>query len=241
MNDLVSDHKTHPLIPGSLLAAVAGDPSVRQLQPLSHSDLLKYNKRTTVEVVGELQNASLMSEEQASRILAVDSQFVRSFRDLTLNIREVSDVTGCDPHSVQKLARALFSARLMSEYLEILTSPQLSYEKTSQGTVDLLAALFDAFRHVTGGAWSVFFPQFSFGLTTDASAEFWVSCLYSARPEEMMNGFIGVFRLPYKDRLQALNRDYRPQTGLRLKDAITEYLDGSREKTQKLHEAVEPH
>lgn len=241
MNDLVKDHKTHPLIAGSLLAAIAGDPSARQLQPLSHSDLLKYNKRTTVEVVGELQNAGLMTEEQASRILAIDSQFVRSFRDLTLNIREVSDVTGCDPHSVQKLARAMFSARLMSEYLEILISPQLSYEKTSHGTVDLLAALFDAFRQVTGGAWSIFFPQFDFGLTTDASAEFWVSCLYSARPDEMMNGFIGVFRLPYKDRLQALNRDYRPQTGLRLKDAITEYLDNSRAKTQKLHEAVEPH
>jgi stage V sporulation protein K len=238
MNDLVADFKTHPLLSGGLLAAIAGDPKTRQRNPLTRSELLKYNKLTTIEIVGELQNAGLITEEQASRILNIDSQFVRYYRDLTFNIREVSDVTGCDPHSVQQLARALFSARLMSEYLEILTSPNLSYEKTSQGTVDLLAALLDAFRQLVGGGWSVFFPQSDFGLATDASAQFWVSCLYSARPDEMMNGFIGIFRLPHKDRLQALNRDYRPATGLRLKDATMEYLDHSREKTQKLHDAV---
>lgn len=239
MNDLVADFKTHPLFPGALLGAVAGDPQTRQTQPFTRSDLLKFNKLTTVEIVGELQNTGLMIEEQASRVLAVDAQFVRYFRDLALNLHEVSEVTGCDAHSVQQLARALFSARLMAEHLEILTSPNLSYEKTSQGTVDLLAALFDAFRNLVGGAWSVFFPQSDFGLVTDATAQFWVSCLYHARPDEMMHGFIGIFRLPHKDRLQALNRDYRPATGLRLKDAITEYMDNAREKTQKLHDAAE--
>lgn len=239
MNELVGDFKTHPLIPGGLLAAIAGDPQIRKSKPLSHSELVKYNKLTVVQIVGEVQNAGLMTTEQAERILTVDGQYVRYYRDLTLNVREVSAVTGCDPESVQHLARASFSARLMSEYLEILTSPHVSYEKTAHGTVDLLAALFDAFRHIVGGAWSVFFPQSDFGLVTDASAQFWVSCLYNARPEEMVGGFVGVFRLPHKDRLQALNRDYRPETGLRLKDAITEYLDRAREKTQKLHEAVE--
>src|SRR5262245_11302351 len=165
MNDLLSDFKTHPLIPGALLASVAGDPARRRLQPFSSEQLLKFNKRTTVEVVGDLQNSNLITAEQGSRILAVDGQFVRYYRDLSLNIPEVADVTGCDPQSVQQLARALFSARLMSEYLEILTSPQISYERTSQGTVDLLAALFDAFRQLVGGAWSVFFPRSEFGLT----------------------------------------------------------------------------
>ena len=241
MKDLVADLKMHPLISGCLLAAIAGDPRTRQTQPLTHGDLLKFNKLTTLEIVGEMQSTGLMNEEQAERVLAIDAQFVRCFRDLSLNIREVSDVAGCDPHSVQKLARALFSARLMSEYLEILTPPQLSYQKTSEGTVDLLGALLDGFRHLVGGAWSVFFPQTDFHLATDAAANFWVACLYNSRPDEMMNGFISVYRLPFKEKLNALNQDYRPPTGLRLKDSITEYLDASREKAQKLHEAVAAH
>ena len=241
MNDLLSDFKTHPLVPGGLLAAVAGDPAARRLHPLTHEQLLKFNKRTTVEVIGELQNLNLLTSEQASRILAVDGQFVRYYRDLTLNVPEVAEVTGCDTQSVNQLARALFSARLMSEYLEILISPQLSYEKTSQGTVDLLAALFDAFRQLVGGAWSVFFPRSEFGLGADASAQFWVSCLYTSRPDEMMAGFIGLFRRAHKARFQVLNRDFRPDTSLRLKDAISEYLDKSVEKAQKLHEAVADH
>src|SRR5258705_453133 len=54
----------------------------------------------------------------------------------------------------------------------------------------------------------------------------------------MMNGFIGLFRRQHKDRFRALNRDYVPDTTLRLKDAIREYLDKSVEKIEKLHEAV---
>jgi len=55
----------------------------------------------------------------------------------------------------------------------------------------------------------------------------------------MMHGFISIFRRPHMDRLRALNRDYKPEGGLRLKDAITDYLDKARERTGKLHEAVE--
>lgn len=241
MNELLSDFKTHPLVPGGLLAAIAGDAAARRLQPLTQAQLLKFNKRSTVEVVGELQNLNIITAEQASRIISVDSQFVRYYRDLTLNIPEVADVTGCDTQSVHQLARALFSARLMSEYLEILISPQLSYEKTSQGTVDLLAALADAFRQLVGGAWSVFFPRSEFGLGADASAQFWVSCLYAARPDEMMAGFTGLFRRAHKARFQVLNQEFKPDTTLRLKDAISEYLDRSVEKAQKLHDAVAAH
>src|SRR5687767_2697464 len=232
MNELLSDFKTHPLIPGSLLAAIAGDPVARKSRPLSREQLVKFNKLTTIEVVGELQNTNLITVEQATRLLAVDGQFVRYYRDLTLNIPEVAETTDCDVQSVHQLARALFSARLMSEYLEILTSPQISYEKTGHGTVDLLAALFDSFRHLVGGAWSIFFPRSEFGLVADASAQFWVSCLYSSRPDEMMNGFIGFFRRQHQERFSALNRDYRADTTLRIKDVITEYLDKALEKSQ---------
>src|SRR5688572_3093895 len=200
MYELVTDFKTHPLVPGSLLASIAGDPQMRRLQPFDHPQLFKFNKLISLEVAGELQNTGRITAEQSAKLLAVDGQFVRYYRDLTLNLPEVAEVTGCDAQSVQQLARALFSARLMSEYLEILTPPHLSYERTSKGTTDLLAALFDAFRHIVGGAWSVFFPQGEFGLVADASAQFWVSCLYGTRPDEMMHGFISIFRRPHMDR-----------------------------------------
>lgn len=241
MNELLCDFKTHPLIPGCLFAVIAGEPAARRLQPFTDEQLVKFNKLNTVELVGELQDRNLIKAEQGTRLVNVDAQFARYYRDLTLNIPEVAAVTGCDAQSVHQLARALFSARLLSEYLEILTSPQLSYERTSHGTVDLLAALFDAFRQLVGGAWSVFFPREEFSLVADASAQFWVACLYSGRPEEMMNGFIGYFRRQHQQRFLSLNRDYRPDTTLRIKDVITEYLDKSHEKCQKLHEAVEAH
>ena len=241
MNELVTDFKTHPLLPGSVLAAIAGDPASRRLHPFDAAALAACNKRTTVELVGDLQNTGLMTAEQAGKILDVDAKFLRAFRELTLLVPEVADTTGCDVQAVHQLARALFSARLMSEYLEILTSPHLSYEKTGDGTVDLLAALFDAFRHITGGAWSVFFPRDEFGLVADAAAQFWVACLHSSRPEEMLGGFVGLFRRSHKERLRSLNRDYKPPPGLRLKDPLSEYLDTSKEKLTKLHEAVEGH
>jgi stage V sporulation protein K len=241
MNELVRDFRTHPLVPGSVLAAISGDFHKRRLAGFDHPALIKFNKQTTIENVGALQEAELMTAEQASKILSVDAEFVRWFRDLSLNIPEVADATGCDETSAQRLARALFGARLVSEYLEILTPPPVSYEKTSHGTVDLLGALFDAFRHIVGGAWSVFFPRPDHNLIADASAQFWVACLYNSRPDEMTHGFVGLFRRPHKDRLRALNGDYKPVKGLRLQDGLTEYLDASDEKLIKLHEAVEAH
>ena len=240
MIPLVQDFSTHLLIPGSVLASIIGDPQTRQLQPLDYAALVAFNKQSAVEIVGQFQNTGLLEEVAANKLLAVDARFVRCYRDLLLNIPEVAEVTGCAPDRVQQLARALFSARLMAEYLEILTPPQLSYEKTPQGTVDLLAALAESFRHIVGGAWSAFFPREDFGLAADAAATFWVSCLYAARPEEMMSGFIGYFRRDHAARLQSLNRDHRPDKTLRLKDVITEYLDESQEKINRLHAAVEP-
>ncbi len=55
----------------------------------------------------------------------------------------------------------------------------------------------------------------------------------------MVAGFAGLFHRQHKARFQALNRGYAKTTGLHLRDAITEYLDNSREKLAKLHDAVE--
>ncbi|MBI3415988.1 MAG: AAA family ATPase, partial [Verrucomicrobia bacterium] len=53
-------------------------------------------------------------------------------------------------------------------------------------------------------------------------------------------GFYGVYSLEHRDRLQALNRSYKKETGLRLHDAITDYLDNAKDKIEKLHDAVAP-
>src|SRR2546430_6994087 len=238
MNNLVSDFATHPLMPGGLLASIMGDPQSRRTQSLDNAALVSFNKLPTFDIVSHFQNLGLISNEQVSELIAADNQYVTSFQELGRRITEVAQATGCDKNSVERLARALFSAKLMSEYLEILTPPQLSYEKTARGTVDLLESLFDAFRQIVGGAWSVFFPRSEFSLITDASAQFWMACLYSSRADEIINGFVGLFLSPHRERLQALNRGYVRQSGLHLRDAITEYLDNSKEKVIKLHEAV---
>jgi hypothetical protein len=238
MNNLVSDFSTHPLVPGGLFASIIGEPQSRRTEPLDNAALLSFNKLSTPEIISHFQNLGVLANDQASEILAADNRYVAAFKELCRRIPEVAQVTDCDGKSVEQLARCLFSAKLMAEYLEILTPPQLSYERTARGTVDLLESLFDSFRKIVGGAWSVFFPRSEFSLVTDASAQFWMACLYSSRTDEMVNGFVGLFLRPHRDRLQGLNRGYVTQSGLHLRDAITEYLDNSKEKIVKLHEAV---
>src|SRR5438876_10975756 len=238
MNELVSDFSTHPLVPGALFASIIGDPQSRRTEPLEHAALISFNKLPMLDIVSHFQNRGVLANEQASEILAADKQYVTAFKELCRRIPEVAQVTDCDRKSVEQLARALFSAKLMSEYLEVLTPPQLSYERTARGTVDLLESLFDSFREIVGGAWSVFFPRAEFSLATDASAQFWMACLYSNRCEEMVNGFVGLFMMPHRERLQALNRGYVRQSGLHLRDASTEYLDNLKEKITRLHDAV---
>jgi len=239
MKKQIRDNATHPLVPGSLLACIMGDPHSRRIQPLDPAALAGFDKTPTLDIVSHFQQLELLNDEQAAKIIDADNRFVAAFKDLARRIPEVAQVTGCDRASVEQLARALFSAKLMAEYLEIVTPPQLSYERTPGGTVDLLAELFDSFRKIVGGAWSVFFPRNEFSLATDASAQFWMACLYSDRTEEMVNGFVGLFQLQHRDRLQVLNRAYVKQSGLHLRDAITEYLDNSKEKILKLHDAVD--
>jgi SpoVK/Ycf46/Vps4 family AAA+-type ATPase len=241
MNILVKDFTTHALVPGSVLAAIVGDPQARKLRPLDYSAFLTFNKQNTLEIVSYFQSAALMDQEQAGKILAIDAEFVKWHNELGRHLPEVAEVTGCDLDATRQLARALFGSRLLAEYLEILTPPQLSYEKTPEGTVDLLEKLFDSFRQIVGSVWSIFFPRSDFNLLADASAQFWMACLYSSKPEEIAHGFIGLYRYPQADRLRQLNRGYASEKGLRLKDAITDYLDSAKEKVSKLHEAVAPH
>jgi hypothetical protein len=240
MNALVKDFSTHPLVPGSLLAAVIGDPQMRKLQPLDYAALIGFNKQNTLEIVGHFQNYGFLDAAQAGKILSADQHFANTFRQLSRALDEVAEVTGCDPKSLQRLIRALFSIRLMAEYLEVLTPPELSYEKTPDGTVDLLESLFNSFRKIVGGAWSVFFPRSDLTLVTDATAQFWVSCLYNSKPEEMAQGCIAYFRREHRDRLQALNSNSAVERRLRIKDAIADYVENAKEKVRKLHEAVEP-
>jgi SpoVK/Ycf46/Vps4 family AAA+-type ATPase len=239
MNPLVHDYAVHPLLPGSVLAVLVGDPQTRRLQPLDYAALLRFTQQTTAEITTHFQNGALIDEAQAAKVVDVDAQFVKGFLDLRARIPEIARVTGCLPSSVERLARSLFGARLLAEHLEILTPPQLSYEKTPQGTRDLLADLFDAFRNLVTGAWSVFFPPEEFNLIADASAQFWLACLLGGKPAEMVDKFAGYYRDQHRDRLQSLNRDHRPDKTLRLKDVITEYVDGAAERFGRLHETTE--
>lgn len=239
MTHLVTDFSTHPLVPGCLLAASCAATPNPRLPVLDASALAAFNQQATADIVAWFQEADSLTPAQAGKILAVDADYLRVFNELCAQIPAVADVTGCSTDSIQRIARALFGAKLMSEYLEIVTPPQSSYEKTAEGTVDLLEELFDAFRRIVGGTWSVFFPRNEFSLVTDAAAQFWMACLYCHRPEEMMLSFVGLYRKEHRERLRALNQNYRADRTIHLRDAVTEYLDNAREKIAKLHEAVD--
>ncbi len=239
MKNLVQDFSTHPFLSGGVLASIIGDAQIRKLQPLDIDSILTFNKRSTTEIVRHFQNGAMLDEAQAAKILNSDAQFVQAFKLLSVNLPEVAEVAGCDLDAATRLARALFSARLMSDYLEILTSPELSYEKTATGTTDLLEALFDSFRQIVGGAWSEFFPRNNFDLLADASAQFWMACLYSNRPSDMANEFVGIYRRPFRDRLLALNQNHKADRRLQIKDAVTDYIDNAKEKFSKLHDVVD--
>jgi SpoVK/Ycf46/Vps4 family AAA+-type ATPase len=235
---LVIDRSAHPLVPGAVLAAICGDPQARALLQLDDAQLLHFNKLPSCDVIAHFQELHILSAEQAGKLLEADHQFTHTFQALRRRIPEIAEVSGCDAASIERLARALLGARLLIEHLEILTPPHLSYERTADGTVDLIAKMFDSFRNIVGGAWSVFFPRNEFGLAADAAAQFWMSLLYTNRSEDMINGFVGLFHGQHKERLQSLNRGHVKAGGIHLRDAITEYLDQAQEKIGRLHDAV---
>ena len=147
MKQLAQDFTTHPLLPGGVLASVVGDPAARKLHPIGREDLVAYNKQNTVEIVSAFEDLGMLTAEQAAQVVAIDTNFVKAFQRLSKHFKEISEVTGCDQNSIHRLARALFGVRLLAEQLEILTPAQISYEKTPDGTIDLLEHLGDAVRN----------------------------------------------------------------------------------------------
>src|SRR5205814_8814963 len=101
MNNLVSDFATHPLMPGSLLASIMGDPQSRRTQSLDNAALVSFNKLPTLDIVSHCQNLCLISNEQACELIAADKQYGTSCKELCRRIPEVAHVTGCHKKSVE--------------------------------------------------------------------------------------------------------------------------------------------
>jgi SpoVK/Ycf46/Vps4 family AAA+-type ATPase len=242
MKELVKDFAVNPLLPGAVLACIVGDAKQREAHgAYNASSLAAFNRTATADLAAHFVAHGMLRKDQADKIISTDAEYQAAWRDLQRRVPEVAQVTGCVKDSVTQLARALISARVFSEHLEVLTPPHLSYEKSSKGTVDLLEKLSEAFRNLVGGAWSVFFPRIEFGLTSDASAQFWMACVYCNRAEELPGGFVGLYRGSHRDRLLTLNRDFPQQEkGVHLRDVIDDYIQNAREKISRLHDAVEP-
>src|SRR6266511_933540 len=113
MRSLVSDSTTHPLLPGSVLASIMGDPPLRELQPWDYATLAYFNKKSTLDIIAHFAALGMISDEQAAKLIGTDTQFVTAFQDLQKRIPEAAQVTSCDRESVERLARTLFSAKLL--------------------------------------------------------------------------------------------------------------------------------
>ncbi|MFM1942684.1 MAG: hypothetical protein RI897_1666 [Verrucomicrobiota bacterium] len=238
MKELVRDHRVHPLVPGAVLASIIGTPDSRRAAPLSQPELAGINQLQTHAIIEKFQQTGLLADDQAARLLGIDHQYTITHQQLLTKIPEVADVTTAHQASLEQLTRALLASRLITEYLEILVPPHLSYDRTPQGTVDLIQNILDAFRRIVGGTWSVFYPKGELNLLADASAQFWMACLYSNRTSDIPDGFVGLYRKPHKDRLRELNRLPSPRSGIHVRDAISEYIENAQEKFNGLHEAV---
>ena len=238
MKKLVQDCSVHPLVPGCVVAAICGDPQMRKAQAWDQSRYQTFNVTPISDLVSYLAQYNLVSHEQADRILHVQLDFLKAYDVLSKDFSEVAEVIHGSEECVKRLAHIFFSARLFAELLEIVVPAELSYEKNTQGTTDLIYSLLEAFRKIVGIAWAIFYPREELSLATDAAAQFWVSTLYNQKPADIPAAFIGVYRLPNRQRLMALNRDYVEEKKLRLHDALTEYLETTKDKLIKLYDAI---
>jgi stage V sporulation protein K len=236
---VLADTTGHPLVPTVVLASLLARTSAQPWRLDSPADVEAVNRRPWLEVLQRCQAAGLVNDENSTRLIDVDCAMVRRFEELRRAVPEVAHVTQCDEMSVERLARALFGFRLLADYLEVLVQPHLTYERTGQGTVDLLGGFTQAFRRLVGATWSVLFPREEISLAGDAAAQFWVACLHNARPEDMAAGFVGYFRRQHADRFRTLNSaGYVPDRTLRVRDVISEHIDTAIDRLAKLHEAV---
>ncbi len=242
MKKLLTDFSRHPLLPGSVLALLVGPHKLAMQTEINEGELRGFVKSTTLDIAGHHQKAHLWSSEQADEILRADREYLNAFSILKSRLPEVCSVTGTSPASAERLARTLFSFRMLLECLEVTVPPNRSFEKTEEGTRDLLDDLLEAFRKITAGAWAVFFPRSEFSLLSDASAQFWMACLCSSKPAEMTGGFVGLFQRSHRDRLQILSQPYDPpRKEIRLRDVVDEYIEHAREKFQGLHKTADPY
>ena len=201
--------------------------------------LQEANRNSFEDLLDSCKQDGQLTEYQIERVGHAEEDFSSAFARLELKIPEIAQVTDCEEISVKQLARALFGARLLIEFLEIIVPPTRTYEKTPEGTVDIIESIKDAFRKVTGGAWAAVFSRDDFSLTSDASAQFWTACLYNTKTEEMVKAFQGLFFSAEKERFLALNRGYVPKKrGIRLQDAVSDYLEQAQERFAQLHDAV---
>ncbi len=238
MKRQVLDFTHHPLLPGSVLTSLV---NARHEGPETNQDseyFATQNRTPFPEILAGGIAHGLLTQEQAERVDATNQDFLKAFTRLEEKIPEIAEVTHCEEISLKQLARALFGVRLLLELLETLIPPHRSYEKTESGTVDLIEGISDNFRRITGGAWAVFFPRNNFSLIADATAQFWTACLYNEQTEEMLKAFQGLFFTQHKDRFLALNGGHVAKRGIRLQDAISEYLEQARDRFVTLHEAV---
>lgn len=233
-----ADTTGHPLVPPAVLLALLARGTPGWVAPLTPEEAAEANRRPWLEIVQRAQEGRGLGADAGTRLVEADCEFVRRYEHLLLSLSEVAEVTGCHALSVERLARALFGFRLLADYLEVLTPPQLTYERTPQGTVDLLAGFTTAFRRLIGSTWSVLFPPGEMSLAADAASQFWVACLHNVRPQDMLTGFIGYYRRPHADRFRVLNEGYQPDRTLRVRDVISEHLDTAWDRLRKLHEAV---
>lgn len=233
-----ADTSGHPLVPTAVLAALLARGSPQLAAPCTPAEAELANRRPWLEVVQEAQRVRALSDEGSTRLVEADCEYVRRFEQLAQALPEVARVTGCHELSIERLARGLFGFRLLGDYLEILTPAQVTYERTAQGTVDLLAGFTLAFRRLVGATWSVLFPPGEMSLAGDAAAQFWVSSLHNTRPQDMSGGFVGYFRMQHADRFRVLNEGYMPDRTLRVRDVISEHIDSAGDRLNKLHEAV---
>ena len=217
-----------------------GAPADRRLLALDETAVHAFDTHSRAEICAYFQECGVIDARQACRVQGSDDAFLAAWRELEPKLGEVATAIEGDEGCVRHLARTLFAARLFSEYLEVLTPPDLSFERTANATVDLLQAFSETFQRFVGAAWGTYFPKTELSLLQNASAQFWVACLTNGTPAEMAGGFIGLFRREHRERFKVLNRDYVPPRGLRVEDGVTRFIDQSRERVAKLHEAVEP-
>ena len=98
--------------------------------------------------------------------------------------------------------------------------------KDQDGTRDLIQELKLQFRHIVGGVWGVLFPPESFGLSADASGQFWTAFMYPQRPDEMVSSFQGYFFSHFRERFSmVLNAGMLPPK-VRLSDALSSTSKG---------------